>query len=281
MRSLLLLLFVLHAAQAILATKRDIRTVVRKVAAVSGVERLQQYEVVAGEADLVVDFNYLNCRYKCDLSKVFWNHKIGSERTRVVSLLKRGDDVLCDMFAGIGPYSIMAAKKRCRVYANDVNKHCAGAISESAKANRLANRISVFNLDVREFLPGLMGKISAWDRHGPESTNSCETWPMFTHVVMNLPRTAIQFLDVFSGLLVNAPHLPLPLVHVYFMCKMLERDLAVQEACDVLSVGNLGPEMDIHKMNTYSTTGSRYCLSFRLPEKVAFASLATTPTDES
>ncbi len=42
----------------------------------------------------------------------------------MLSAVKKGD-VVCDMFCGIGPFAIKAAKKKqCSVLANDLNPAC-------------------------------------------------------------------------------------------------------------------------------------------------------------
>ena len=40
-----------------------------------------------------------------------------------MKLIKPGE-ILCDAFCGIGPFSIRAAKKGIKVFANDLNPDC-------------------------------------------------------------------------------------------------------------------------------------------------------------
>jgi tRNA (guanine37-N1)-methyltransferase len=60
------------------------------------------------------------------------------------------EDVVCDMFAGIGPFAIPAAKKRCTVLANDLNPASYEYLCRNARDNGVC--ISPFNLDARDFL---------------------------------------------------------------------------------------------------------------------------------
>jgi tRNA (guanine37-N1)-methyltransferase len=44
-----------------------------------------------------------------------------TEHTRIVSTLDAKTHIVADMMCGIGPFAVPAAKKGCRVYANDLN----------------------------------------------------------------------------------------------------------------------------------------------------------------
>ena len=46
--------------------------------------------------------------------------RLEREHRRIVQMV-RPDDVICDMFAGIGPFAVPAALRGCKVYANDLN----------------------------------------------------------------------------------------------------------------------------------------------------------------
>ena len=60
------------------------------------------------------------CRFSFDFSKVYWNSKLHHEHERLVSTFRPGEHV-CDLFAGVGPFAIPAAKKQCIVFASDLN----------------------------------------------------------------------------------------------------------------------------------------------------------------
>jgi tRNA (guanine37-N1)-methyltransferase len=51
-----------------------------------------------------------------------------------VSILEP-EDVLVDVFAGVGPFAIPAAKKGCAVLANDLNPHSFRYLSQNITEN--------------------------------------------------------------------------------------------------------------------------------------------------
>lgn len=61
-----------------------------------------------------------NCKFTFDFSKVYWNSRLHTEHGRLVDKFHR-EDVIADVFAGVGPFALPAAKKGCAVLANDLN----------------------------------------------------------------------------------------------------------------------------------------------------------------
>ena len=76
------------------------------------------------------------CIYRFDFSKVYWNSRLEGEHGQLVSSFKP-TDVICDGFAGVGPFAIPAAKKGCAVYANDLNPASADSLRENVKLNKV------------------------------------------------------------------------------------------------------------------------------------------------
>lgn len=162
-------------------------------------------------------------------------------------------DVVCDMFAGIGPFALPCAKRGCRVLANDLNPESFRCLVENAKLNRV--NIEAFNLDGREFV-----------------TRLCEaatTQFPFSVVLMNLPKDAVEFLDVFVGCMPNLdPNAPLPTIYCYAFCKPESDNLAarVRRALDC-NEGEL--ELDVRKVRDISPKKFMFCIKFVLPRSVA------------
>lgn len=106
----------------------------------------------------------------------------------------------------------------------------------------------------------------------------------FQHYVMNLPATAITFLDTFVGLYEGHENLfepntstKLPMIHVYcFSTKSDDNGPAKVKICHEISdrVGyTIGPEdkeVVIWDVRDVAPQKRMFCASFRLPPEVAF-----------
>jgi tRNA G37 N-methylase Trm5 len=77
-----------------------------------------------------------NCSFKFDFRRVYWNSRLHSEHDRLIQLFKP-EDVVADVFAGVGPFSLPAAKKGCGVLANDLNPESYKYLQENIENNKV------------------------------------------------------------------------------------------------------------------------------------------------
>lgn len=68
---------------------------------------------------------------------MYWNSRLHTEHDRLVQMFKP-QDVIADVFAGVGPFAVPAAKKGCAVFANDLNPNSAKYLSTNAENNRVS-----------------------------------------------------------------------------------------------------------------------------------------------
>ncbi|XP_028396304.1 tRNA (guanine(37)-N1)-methyltransferase-like [Dendronephthya gigantea] len=246
----------------------QIKTVVNKVNSIDETYRFFQMELLAGEDDMVATVKERGCSFTFDFSKVYWNSRLQNEHKRLVDIFQK-DEVICDMFAGVGPFAIPAAKKGCVVYANDLNPKSFAALVKNCQVNRVEKYVHCFNMDAREILKHLLQK----DRR------LC-----FDHVIMNLPATAVEFLDVFRGLYRIVKPLEvgdetgtgvesttkLPRVHCYCFSKaedpVLDTKLQVSSRLGVVELEHC----EVHNVRSVAPKKMMMCVSFRLPQEVAF-----------
>ena len=229
-------------------------------------------EVLAGDNDMITTVKENGCTFTFDFSKVYWNSRLHSEHERLVDEIKKKDIVL-DVFAGVGPFSLPAAKKGCTVYANDLNPHSYEALCANAKKNGVAGKLKAYNLDGREFIQKITHELLV------EPSKELNMFTKHsTHVIMNLPATAVQFLDSFQGLFSCIPFehrssIQLPTVYCYCFSKSEDapEDDSLQMVQRSLGVSAL-------RAGTYSTYTVRRVapnkvmmkVTFRLPPEVAF-----------
>ena len=86
------------------------KTVINKSNTIDNTYRNFSLELLAGEEDYEVTVKESGCSFSLDFSKVYWNPRLSTEHERIVELVQRGD-IVFDVFAGIGPFSLPIAKK--------------------------------------------------------------------------------------------------------------------------------------------------------------------------
>ena len=167
-----------HAiGEAILKTHKNIRTVLAKAGDISGTYRIRDYGFIAGEHKTQTVHKEFGCQFHVDVAKAYFSPRLSHEHERVASLVQSGETVV-DLFAGVGPFSVLIAKKNpnVKVYAVDLNPDAVELLKVNVRVNRVDNRVFPILADARQIAKTKL-KGSA-DR-----------------VIMNLPETAIDFID--------------------------------------------------------------------------------------
>jgi tRNA (guanine37-N1)-methyltransferase len=164
--------------EAILKTNKRVRTVLAKASAVGGTYRLRKFTVVAGEPKTDTIHKEYGCQYHVDVAKAFFSPRLSFEHRRVASLVKEGE-IVVDMFAGVGPFSIQTAKNRqnVTVYAVDVNPDAVDYLKKNIRLNRVIGKVHPISGDARLFVKDRLSGVA--DR-----------------AIMNLPEKALDFVDV-------------------------------------------------------------------------------------
>jgi tRNA (guanine37-N1)-methyltransferase len=163
--------------EAILATHKNVQTVLAKVGAVSGTYRLRQFEIIAGEPKTSTIHKEYGCQYHVDVAKAYFSPRLSHEHSRVASLVQNGETVV-DLFAGVGPFSVLIAKNNpdVKVYAVDINPEAAEFLKRNVRLNRVENRVVPIQGDARQVIEERL--LGVADR-----------------VIMNLPEKAMEFID--------------------------------------------------------------------------------------
>jgi len=163
---------------AILKAHKRVRTVLSKSSPVNGVYRLRTYETIGGEAKTQTLHKEHGCIYHVDLAKAYFSSRLSYEHLRVASLVKENETIV-DMFAGIGPFSILTAKRHSnvRVYAIDVNPDAYELLRKNMLVNRVMGKVTPILGDARQVVNERLTGVA--DR-----------------VIMNLPEKAVEYIDV-------------------------------------------------------------------------------------
>jgi tRNA (guanine37-N1)-methyltransferase len=164
-------------ADALTQVHKTVRTVYSKAGPITDNLRLRPLHLVLGENRSETIHKEHGCRFKVDVSKAFFSPRLSSEHKRIAYKVTP-DETVVDMFAGVGPFSVLIAKRleKGKVHSIDANPEAARLIEENARLNRVQDKITVWSGDahnlVRKNLFGLADRVIM--NHPSEAKNFLE-----------------------------------------------------------------------------------------------------------
>jgi len=170
-------------AKTLLEINKNVESVCKIAAAHSGKYRTQKVTLLAGKKLSSVFYKESGSVFEIELGKVFFSPRLSTERTRISKLIKK-NEIIGALFAGVGPYPIVFAKKSKmkKAYAVELNPHAVKLMISNVKLNKVESQVEIFKGDVKKIVPNHM-------------KGKCD------RVVMPLPKGAEHFLkDAFLSL---------------------------------------------------------------------------------
>ncbi|MDH7518048.1 MAG: class I SAM-dependent methyltransferase family protein [Candidatus Thermoplasmatota archaeon] len=136
--------------QAILKSNKNIKTVCR-VEPVTGEYRVRKIDVIAGEKNTKTTHKEYGLTFNVDIKNTYFSPRLATERKRIADQVKQGETVV-DMFAGVGPFSIMIAKyaRPEIIYAFDKNKKAVELAKQNIKKNKVLDKIEIIHADAKK-----------------------------------------------------------------------------------------------------------------------------------
>ncbi len=129
-----------------------VRSVFYQASAVEGDFRTRDLEILAGENNTETKYKEFGCMFTVDVENAFFSPRLSTERERISNLIQNGE-VITNMFAGVGMFSIMAAKKKkCTVYSLDINPTASKLCETNIELNKLAGNVISINGDAPEII---------------------------------------------------------------------------------------------------------------------------------
>ena len=126
---------------------KSAKSVFYQSSSVEGEFRTRDLEILAGDDKTETEYRESGCRFVVDVKKVFFSPRLSSERIRIAELVN-DDEVVVNMFGGIGMFSIIAAKKKkCTVYNIDINPDAAKLCKKNIALNKLAGNVITIHGD--------------------------------------------------------------------------------------------------------------------------------------
>lgn len=192
-------------AEALLGEMKSVKCVFEQEGGIEGELRLKPLRHLAGEERTLTTHRENGCAFRVDVARCYFSPRLSTERLRVADSVRREESVL-NMFAGVGPFSILIARRRrAKVTSCELNVYACELHRENNGMNKVSDLIDVVNADAMD-LPRLVTK-------------------KFERILMPHPSAADRFLPVALSLVK-----PRGVIHYYR--HVLGRDEA--EATDAL-----------------------------------------------
>lgn len=163
-------------AGQILLRMKNVHTVLKQVSDVEGEFRTRRVKFIAGEEKFETVYKESGCLFKVNVATVYFSPRLSTERERIANLIREGERIF-NMFAGLGTFSIVAAKR----------KKC---VVESVDKNPEAIRFAKESLALNKRLKGTVNPILADAKEYSENHRLA-----FERILMPLPERSFEFLD--------------------------------------------------------------------------------------
>ena len=163
--------------EAIMKVHKQVHTVLAKSGVVEGIYRLREFEVIAGAGETETIHKEYGCTYYVDLTKAYFSPRLSHEHDRVALQVKEGETII-DMFTGVGPFSVLIAKRHenVQVYAIDVNPDAIDLLKRNLKENRVEQKVTPILGDADQIIGERLSGVG-------------------NRVIMNLPERAIEYVS--------------------------------------------------------------------------------------
>lgn len=165
------------AAEAILKLyPHQVRTVLLQTGAVQGDFRVRDLQFLAGEEKSITLHKESGCNFKVDLKNCYYSPRLLFEHQRVANLVLP-KEVVVNMFAGIGCFSVFIAQKAksAKVYSIDINSAAYDCMRDNVIINKVEDQVIPLLGDSKDIIASRLCAVA--DR-----------------VLMPLPELALEYL---------------------------------------------------------------------------------------
>ena len=140
-------------AKAIMSRHRNVKTVLLQASPVSGHLRLRRLTYLAGENKTCTVHRENGCFFSIDVAKCYFSPRLSYERMRIARLVE-SNEILVNMFAGVGCFSITIAKhaKPEKMFSIDINPVAIQLMQENIRLNRVFGKIIPLLGDSKELI---------------------------------------------------------------------------------------------------------------------------------
>lgn len=129
-------------AKTITSVHKNVKTVLAQTSPVRGDFRLRKLEYIAGENKTTTVHKESECLFSVNVGECYFSPRLSYERMRIAKQVEKGE-VIVNMFAGAGCFSIIIAKRSNveKVYSIDINPAAVQNMQENVRLNRVYGKV--------------------------------------------------------------------------------------------------------------------------------------------
>jgi len=156
----------------------NLKSIFLQNTAVDGEYRLRGLELIAGENKYVTIYKEYGCKFFVNIASSYFSPRLSTERLRISNLISKNETII-NMFAGIGTFSIIIAKKvPVLIYNIDSNIDAYILSKINSKLNKVQDHIISLHGNAQNIM----------------SSQLCDK--KVDRILMPLPEKAFEFIDV-------------------------------------------------------------------------------------
>ena len=171
-------------AKAVIDVNKNVISVFEKKSEIKGSYRLRDLVYLSGEINTETVHKENNCIFHLDLKTTFFSPRLVYERRRISESDIKENEIIVDMFTGVGPFSIQIAKlNHVEIHAFDLNLAAFSFLKKNISSNKLKGMIFPYNMDITDL-------IDPSNKVGWKLSNNVD------RILMNLPENSIDFIEI-------------------------------------------------------------------------------------
>ncbi len=228
--------------EAILNTHPNLATVLEDEG-VYGELRIRDVDHVAGEKKTITVHREYGAELEVDVGEVYFSPRLATERWRVVKNVEE-NEVVFDMFAGVGPYTVLIGRNVDveHIHSVDINPKAVEYLRKNVERNNIEDIVTIYEDDAKKIAPKI----------------KCD------RIIMNLPHTSQKFIHPAVSALEEEG-----VIHYYEIVEESEREDRLGELLnDIKDEGFEVKVREKREVRTYSATQIQMAYDIELKRKV-------------
>jgi len=171
-------------AKAVINVNKNVLSVFEKKSQIKGSYRLRDLAYLGGENNSETIHKENDCIFHLDIKTTYFSPRLVYERRRISESSIQENEVIVDMFSGVGTFSIQIAKLYpVEIHAFDLNPAAYSFLKENIGLNKLKGKIFSYNINTKDM-------VNPSNQIGKKLHNKVD------RIIMNLPEDSIDFIDV-------------------------------------------------------------------------------------